>query len=312
MTTPLPSLNALRAFESVARHLHYPSAADELNVSPAAVKQLISKLESSLGVKLVERNGRGLVLTASGAAGTEQLTAAMNLLSSSVQKMKAQPQSTRIIVSVESSLAATWLVPTLADFRSHFEGVNVLIESSQEVVDLHRSDVDVAIRYGVTQDNSLVSHRLFEDIIFPVCSPSMLSENGLTDITELAHLPLIHWDISKMPWARETRKWFTWESWFKHTNANYTPTGEALYFNDYGMAVQAAIAGQGVVLASWPILQNVVNAGLLVQPFKEVLCTDIGYDIVTTPDAGAEVETFVSWIRKAAAKKPYRKPESAG
>ena len=300
MNAPLPSLNALRAFESVARHLHYPSAADELNVSPAAVKQLISKLESSLGVKLVERHGRGLVLTASGAAGNAQLTTAMNLLVSSVQKMRAQPQTTRIIVSVESSLAATWLVPTLADFRTLFEGVNVLIDSSQKVVDLHRSDVDVAIRYGVTPDNSLVSHRLFEDLIFPVCSPSMVSANNLKDISDLARVPLIHWDISMLPWTTETRKWFTWDSWFTHTNTEHTPTNEALYFSDYGVAVQAAIAGQGVVLASWPILQSVIHAGLLVQPFNEVLTTDIGYDIVTTPDARAEVETFVSWIRNAA------------
>ncbi len=303
MPAPLPSLNALRAFESIARHLHYPSAAAELNVSPAAVKQLVSKLESTVGVPLIERRGKGLALTANGEASQSELTAAMNLLAAAVQKMQAPAQKKQLIVSVESSLAATWLVPKLADFKKHFPDVNVLIDSTQEVVDLHRTDVDVAIRYGVNSDESLVANRLFEDLIFPVCSPSMMTNTKLTTVNDLNNVPLIHWDISRLPWAKQTQRWFNWKSWLNKIGASNVSSNDGLYFSDYGLAVQSAIAGQGVVLASWPILKNVVDAGLLVQPLKETVSTDIGYDIVTTHAAreSAEVGMFVSWILQASA-----------
>ncbi len=299
MSHPFPSLNALRAFEALSRHLHYPSAAEELNVSPAAVKQLVSKLESLIGARLVERRGRGLVITPVGMAGLEDLGGAMTLMTSSVQKMREPDRSRRLIVSVEASMATTWLVPKLVEFRSRHPQINVLIDSSQEVVDLRRSDVDVAIRYGVESERSLVVNRLFEDRIFPVCSPAFA--NGpvrLESLTDLSAVPLIHWDLAKMTWARTTKKWFNWQSWLSHVGAASIATDKGLYFSDYGLAVQAAIASQGIVLASWPILKDVIDAGLLVQPFAEEVVTDIGYDVATTEYARQrpEVDVFVSWI----------------
>ncbi len=157
MNNSLPSLNALRAFEAVARHLHYPTAAEELNVSPAAVKQLIGKLESAVGVKLIARKGRGLALTRTGSASLQDLSSAMSLINSSVLKMREQRNLKRLIVSVEASLATAWLVPKLQEFRMLYPEIAVLIDSSQEIVDLARSDVDVAIRYGVDSDNSLIT-----------------------------------------------------------------------------------------------------------------------------------------------------------
>jgi len=299
MTGSLPSLNALRAFEAIARHLHYPSAAEELNVSPAAVKQLVGKLEDFLGARLVERSGRGLVLTNTGLAGRDDLTAAMKLMEDSVRKMRVCDTSRRLIVSVEASLATTWLVPKLVEFRSCYPQVNVLIDSSQEVVDLRHSDVDVAIRYGVKDESTLVSNRLFDDHIFPACSPSLINgSTQLKQLSDLASVPLIHWDLSKMTWVQTTDKWFSWDNWLAYVGGDSFTADNGLYFSDYGLAVQAAIAGQGVVLASWPILREVVDAGLLVRPFDEVVTTDIGYDIVTTEDARDrhEVEVFVDWV----------------
>lgn len=303
MNHSLPSLNALRAFEAIARHLHYPSAATELNVSPAAVKQLVAKLENSLDVRLVERSGRGLALTQIGRAGRDDLTAAMTLLTSAVEKMHKREASRRLIVSVEASLATTWLVPKLVEFRSQYPRINVLIDSSQEVVDLRHGDADIAIRYGVQEEQSLVSSRLFDDHIFPACSPSLVNGNAqLKQLSDLARVPLIHWDLSKMTWVQSTDKWFSWDNWLSHVGFDSFAADNGLYFSDYGLAVQAAIAGQGVVLASWPILQEVVDAGLLVRPFDEIVTTDIGYDIVTTEEARDrdEVEMFVDWVVKTA------------
>jgi LysR family glycine cleavage system transcriptional activator len=302
-------MHALRAFESVSRHLNYQLAAEELRVTPAAVKQLVSKLEAALDTRLLRRKGRGLELTQEGKAGQEDLGIAMRYIASSVVKMRLHEAVNKMIVSVESSFATAWLVPRLEEFRAKHPQINVLIDSSQRIVDLRRSEVDVAIRYGVERDDGLIVHRLFDDQIFPACSPAFA--NGppkLGNLEDLADVTLIHWDISDLVWARETRRWFTWESWFAHAEANHLATERGLHFNDYGLAVQAAVAGQGVVLASWPILRDPISAGLLTCPFREAVTTDIGYDLVTTAHARLrpEVDAFIAWLIDAADREQQR------
>lgn len=299
MASWLPSLNSLRAFEAIARHLNYRLAAEELNVTPAAVKQLVAKLEDALGAPLVARQGRGLRLTDAGRAGVDDLAKAMRHFGASVERMRDARSSPRMIVSVEASLAATWLAPKLKAFQAEHPGVTVLIDSSQEIVDLHRSEVDVGIRYGVARDESLITHRLFDDDIFPACSPALA--NGpppLGALRDLDRATLIHWDTAQLAWARATRRWFNWESWFARLGQTGVKGGGALHFSDYGQAAQAAIAGQGVVLASGPILRGAFAAGLLVAPFEESVAAEIGYDLVTTPAAlrRPEVDAFVDWM----------------
>ena len=301
MTRWLPSLNALRAFEAVARHLSYPLAAQELNVTPAAVKQLVYRLEEALGTALIERKGRGLALTSAGQAGLEDMTTAMTHMSAAVEQMRGKQNAPRLIVSVEASLAATWLVPKLEAFRTRHPHITVLIDSSQEIVDLHRSDVDIAIRYGVTPRDDLVAHRLFDDLIFPVCSPALSA--SLTTLSDLARVPLIHWDISQLDWAHTTRQWFAWGRWFASIGIPPVEGSGALFFSDYGQAVQAAIAGQGVVLASGPLLRDTLATGHLVRPFAESVAPDIGYDLVTTKPAirRFEARAFIDWMLETTA-----------
>ncbi|MEM9331054.1 MAG: LysR substrate-binding domain-containing protein [Pseudomonadota bacterium] len=299
----LPSLNALRAFESVARHLNYHSAARELSVTPAAVKQLVSKLEETIGAKLLERKGQGLILTARGSASREDLTAAMQKMMASVEKMRDPERAKQLILTVEASFATAWLVPRLDAFRRRYPKINVLIDSSQHIVDLHRGDADIAIRYGVESAKDLFVHRLFDDQIFPACSPTLV--NGpptLAKLEDLNSVPLIHWDMSQLEWAHATKRWFAWEQWLKHVGADHVSCDGGLYFNDYGLAVQSAIAGQGMILASWPILREPIASGLMVCPFPEKVTTDIGYDLVTTYAAQKrpEVIAFCDWIKETA------------
>jgi len=252
----LPSLNALRAFEAVARHLNYQRAAEELRVTPAAVKQLVYRLEAVLDTKLIEREGRGLALTRMGRSGLDDLGTAMQHIDASVEKMRGEKRQPRLILSVETSFATMWLVPKLDAFRAQHPNVSVLIDSTQEIVDLNRSDVDVAIRYGVPEQGH-PHHRLFDDLIFPACSPTLLKgPPKLKLLSDLTRVPLIHWDISQLPKAAMTRAWFTWDSWLARIGAPNHPEKSSLHFNDYGQAVQAAVAGQGVVLASGPILRD--------------------------------------------------------
>lgn len=300
MSNWLPSLNSLRAFEVVSRHLNYHSAAGELKVTPAAVKQLVSKLENTIGGKLLERQGQKLVLTAKGMDCSNDLSSGFDHLYASVHKMRGSRKKNQLIVSVETSFATTWLVPKLDQFRSRHSEISVLIDSNQSILDIENSQIDVAIRYGVKNKENLISHRLFDDLIFPACSPALLcGPPKLLSLQDLNSVPLIHWDMSQLSWATETRRWFEWNKWFARYEVDIAETQQGLHFSDYGQAVQAAIAGQGVLLASWPILKEPIDAGVLVRPFEEkVMMTDIGYDVVTTPTTrdNYEVKSFIEWI----------------
>lgn len=299
MAHPLPSLNSLRAFEVVSRHLNYHSAARELNVTPAAVKQLVSKLESTIGEKLLKREGHGLALTARGRDSCNDLTLAMEKLTSSVNTMRGKSRPNQLVVTVETSFATAWLVPKLDLFRSVHPDISVLIDSTQNIVDLNRNEVDIAIRYGVQNHDGMIARRLFDDQIFPACSPALAAgPPAITRFQDLNTVPLIHWDMSQLEWVRETKRWFAWERWLAYVEVKDVSTEGGIHFSDYGLALQAAIAGQGMLLASWPILREPIESGLLVCPFQERVTTDIGYDLVTTADNQhrPEVRAFSDWI----------------
>ena len=303
----LPSLNALRAFEVVSRHLSYHSAASELNVTPAAVKQLVAKLEATVGDKLLERVGQRIVLTKRGKDCCEELSFGFSHIFSSVEKMRRRDRNDELIITVETSFAATWLVPKLNQFRADYPDINVLIDSNQQIVDLNSGQADIAVRYGVPRQAGQIVHRLFDDLIFPACSPNLISAQQLPmPIDRLSDFTLIHWNLSQLAWASETHRWFTWDQWLAKLSIDVANSHNGISFSDYGQAVQAAIAGQGIVLASWPILKEAFDNGLLIAPFEEQLPTDIGYDLVIMPNSQkrAEVSAFVDWIIATADEEP--------
>lgn len=299
MTDWLPSLSALRAFEAVSRHLNYTRAAEELRVTPAAVKQLVRKLEAALGTKLVERSGRGLAVTPAGRAGCEGLAGGFARIHEAVGRMRAHSARLRLILSVEPSFATAWLVPRLDRFRKVAPDVDVLVDSSAKIADLRKGEADAAIRFGVAGGEATIAHRLFDERLSAFCSPSLAGgENGLRRPDDLARATLIHWDTSDLTWAAATRKWMGWRPWLERVGVGTVDAQRGITFKDYTLAVQAAVAGQGVVLGSLPILRGLVDAGLLVGPFAATVETDIGYDIVTTEESlrRREVRSFVDWI----------------
>ncbi|MEM9147406.1 MAG: LysR substrate-binding domain-containing protein [Pseudomonadota bacterium] len=295
----MPSLNALRAFEAASRLLSYRAAADELNVTPGAVKHMVAKLEASLGAQLLRRMGQGLELTPHGAAGMADLSLGMRHFSEAVQKMRRHRPHKRVILSVESSLASTWLSPKLDQFWAQYPDIDLLVDVSQHIKDLHRGEVDVAIRYGVARTPGLRAVRLFEDLVFPACSPALAAREKLKDVRQLGSVPLIHWDMQQMHWARETRRWFSWDGWLHHVGVAGVDAAKGKRFSDYALAVQAATSGQGVMLAGWPAMADTLEAGLLVCPFAGgIVETDIGFDLVTREDADQrpEVAAFTTWL----------------
>lgn len=304
MASWIPSLNALRALETTARNGSYSKAADELNVTPAAVKQLVAKLEDAMGAKLLLRSGHGMVLTDIGKEGIEDLSKGFGLIARSVDSMSASNLGKRLIISVDPSFAAAWLVPRLSDFKRKNPDIEILIESTVELADLENGHADVGIRYGVLDHGNLVCHRLFDEQLSALCSPEYASVNAASGrLKDLARASLLSWDLPQGDQSKNTRTWNQWETWLMAVGAPQIPTGSALRFSDYNLAVQAAIAGQGFIIGSKPVLADTLGVGLLVDPFSKSVNPSMGYDVATSHQTSkrSAVQLFMNWIIKKAA-----------
>lgn len=299
MSNWLPSLNGLRAFESVSRHLNYRKAAEELHVSPGAANQLVRKLEDAIGGALLEKQGRKLVLTPIGAVGREGLSLPFRQIAETVERMRAMTGARRLVVSTTPSFAASWLVPRLERFKETNPGIDVLIDSTPQIVDLESGLADVCIRFGVKDHGGLTAYRLFDEELCAFCSPRLTQgPAAFTTLDQLAQAKLLRWDLSQFYWAENTRKWNYWKHWLTQIGAEHITPKEGLRFSDYNLAVQAAVAGQGFIIGSTHILSDLIDAELLVNPFGRGVVTDIGYDLVVSQVAfeRIEVEAFVDWV----------------
>ena len=301
MSNWLPSLNALRAFETTARKKSYRKAAEELGVTTAAVKQLVEKLENLLGEKLFLGRGQNLKITSVGEVGLEELSISFKQIERTVNRMKSYKNKNRLVITCEPSFASAWLVPRLNKFKTLNPSIEVLIDSSPKVVSLSDGSIDLAIRFGVNDYSSRLNvERLYDESLAPYCSPSLIhGSKKISKFSEIENYPLLRWDTSQFNWSNNTKRWMDWENWIKFAkldttlNLNYGPK-----FTEYNLALQCAIAGQGFILGSTPVLSDLINKGLLIDPFNLSIKTDLGYDLVYEKKAfiKPEIEKFISWI----------------
>ena len=301
MSNWLPSLNSLRAFETTARKKSYRKAAEELGVTTAAVKQLVEKLESLLGEKLFLGRGQNLKITSVGEVGLEELSISFKQIERTVNRMKSYKNKNRLVITCEPSFASAWLVPRLNKFKTLNPSIEVLIDSSPKVVSLSDGSIDLAIRFGVNDYSSRLDvERLYDESLAPYCSPSLIhGSKKISKFSEIENYPLLRWDTSQFNWSNNTKRWMDWENWIKFAkldttlNLNYGPK-----FTEYNLALQCAIAGQGFILGSTPVLSDLIKKGLLIDPFNLSIKTDLGYDLVYEKRAfiKPEIEKFISWI----------------
>ena len=207
----------------------------------------------------------------------------------------------RLVISAERSFSAGWLVPRLSDFRRQYPDVQVLVDSTDRLVDLEAGEADIAIRYGIEQHQGLVAERLRDDRIYPVCSPMLaaqLAPNG--QLEELTQMPMLHCELTGMAWAVHTNRVFHWPLWLEQVGAGHIEVSGGIYLSDYNQVVQSAIAGQGVLLGSEPVIAELLSGGLLVQPFKEVLVPPFGYDLVVSEKGlkRPQIRAFFNWLRE--------------
>ncbi|MDR5766824.1 MULTISPECIES: transcriptional regulator GcvA [unclassified Caballeronia] len=296
------NLNALRAFEAVARHLSYAAAADELNVTPAAVGQLIRGLESYLDIELFHRSASGpsrLTLTDAARAALPDLQGGFDLLSSAVERLKASKSRIVFTLTVPPAFADRWLLWRVERFQRRHPYYDLRIDTSGRLTDFTAERIDVGIRYGAGAWAGLVSTFLLRDEFFPVCSPALMEgEHALRAPSDLQHHPLIH-DTS----MTGAGLFPTWRSWLLHAGCRYRiDTDRGLQLNDSAMGLQTAISGYGVALGRTTLVERDLAEGRLVKPFDIVQSCELAYYLVHRPESAAHapVIAFKEWLLEEA------------
>lgn len=293
-------LNALRAFEAAARHLSFVGAAQELNVTPAAVGQLIRGLEDAYGVTLFHRSRSGpsrLELTAAAAQALGQLQQGFDMLASAVEGLRQGAAPSTLSVTVPPAFADKWLLSRVEDFQRRYPHFELTLDTSGRLVDLAGERVDLGIRFGHGRWSGLSATLLTGDSFFPVCSPSLLQgEAALTCMDDLKHHVLIH-DQS----MRNTAAFTTWRSWLAALGQEAPEVRGNLNINDSAAALQAAIAGSGVALGRSSLATDDLACGRLVRPFGEAQISPLSYYIVQVEKAPLSVaaQTFKEWLLSA-------------
>ena len=294
----LPPLNALRAFEAVARHLSMTRASQELSVTPAAVSRQVKTLEDYLGVTLLRRANKALFLTDAGQACVPALTRGFDLLAAAIRDLGVHDARRPLTVSVTPSFGAQWLVPRLDRFRTLHPTFDVRIDASTRLADFRHDDVDVAIRYGPGGRPGLRADRLMSEEIFPMCSPRLLERTGALDSPEaLRGRTLLHVDTAQLDEA-----WPDWETWLITAGVMGVDARRGPRFTQPSMALQAACDGLGIALGGSVLAADDLRAGRLVQPFDLSFPVNFAYHVVC-PESTADrprVVAFRDWILREA------------
>lgn len=284
----LPPLAALRAFEAAARRLSFRHAADELGVTPTAISHQVRLLEETLGTRLFERRPRRVALTQTGADLFPVLQAAFASIGAAVARIRDERRNRAITLSAPTAFAAKWLVPRLAAFGRANPDVDLRLHASDEPVDLDSGRADAAIRYGDAPFAGLIAEPLFEEYFAVMCSPRL----GVATPADLEHQVLLH-----SQWHKIDELTPSWRRWCSAAGIEHSDTTAGVTFTDDGLLIQAAVAGQGVALASPVLAAAEIASGLLVQPFGPALAGR-SYHLVHTgrPEQAEAVAAVRSWL----------------
>lgn len=251
----LPSLNALAAFESAARHLSLTRAAAELNVTPGAISKQVKQLEEEIGRPLFLRLHRALELTPEGNAVFLSLKDAFERVSGTIRQVGHLGSPRAVSIGTTMAFAQLWLMPRLGSFWTAHQDIVIDHIISDRAQELQRSDVDLRIRYGGGDWPEEHSTLLFGDRIMAVASPAFLKRHKVKTATDLTALPLL--SVEGVDWT-----WTTWSDFLKAAGAPHRKL-TMRRFNSYVVALQAAQAGQGVALGWASLVKPLIAQKLL-------------------------------------------------
>jgi LysR family glycine cleavage system transcriptional activator len=290
----LPPLNAVRAFESAARHGSFKDAASELGVTHGAISQQVRLLEQWLGPPaLFRRLSRRVVLTPSGVALLAEFGPALDRITTAVQQHRGRQGASPAAVLRVNALATfslRWLLPRLTLFRAERPDIEVRLTTSNDPLDALPEPFDVVIRGGPDSFDGFASRLLLSERRLPVCKPSLVAELPLRDVADLSQHTLLH--VTTMP-----RLWHDWLAAAGHTGLE---PAASLTFDHFYLTIQAAIDGLGVAMGPTALVADDLAAGRLVTPFPAVSLPARSYFAYLPEAHGTDplITAFCDWLEE--------------
>ncbi|GAA0229723.1 transcriptional regulator GcvA [Marinomonas primoryensis] len=291
-------LNALRAFEASARYQSFSAAAEKLNVTPAAVGQLVRTLEEWLGTPLFHRGTSGkmrLIPTEAAELALPDIRAGFDRLTLGLERLKEGANSGIITVAVSPAFAAKWLLPRIDTFQSAWPDTSVRLDTNLKAVDFAVQKVDIGVRYGLGNWPGLMSEKLMEEEVYPVCSPRLLRDDlRLRKPEDLTREMLIH-DRSM-----DYQTGFpSWTAWLKKAGVTDIEKRNGMQINNSAAVLQAAIDGSGIALARSVMAHDDLAAGRLVRLFPEIkFVSTLAYYVVYRRECSglSKLQAFRQWL----------------
>ncbi|MDF1793893.1 MAG: LysR substrate-binding domain-containing protein [Thalassobaculaceae bacterium] len=285
----LPSLNGVKAFESAARFESFANAAEELNVTPAAISRLVRLLEQSLGTTLFERTPNRLILTAAGRRYRDGLTPALDQIAAVTEQVAAAAGPRVLTVGVGPTFAIRWLIPRLPEFASIAPDVEVRLTTGGATASFG-ADWSCGISLGDGRWGDLKAEEMIRAELTPVCAPQLA--RNLLHPRDLAGVRLLHVGHASDDWTR----------WLAAVGMA-APPASGLTVAYYGQALQAAADGTGVAMGIRPYIDDDLTAGRLVAPFKQSVPKGHSWYLIVRPDRATDpsFQAFRSWIMRAVA-----------
>lgn len=295
MNERLPSLTALRAFEAAARHMSFAKAAAELFVTPAALSYQIKALETELGQPLFVRLNRAVELTAAGRALAPDVSSSFETLGAAWRRTRRMQDTGILTVTAGPAFTSKWLAPRMYEFAQAHPEIELRFVAGLKIADFDRDEVDLAIRFGLEVDDSLFSEQLNHEWLTPMMSPRLAET--ITTPDKLNAATLIH-DDSLAGFKLPT----DWAAWCRVAGVTLD-TDHGTRFSQADHALDAAMAGAGVVLGRVTLATRALEAGRLVAPFETGLLAEAKFRFVCPKGAETKpkIAAFRAWVMKEAA-----------
>ena len=288
----LPPLHALVAFEAAARLSSFSAAAQELNISQAAVSQQIRNLEESLNLSLFDRAHKTVELTPAGREYQHTVAMALEHLAAATRDLRASRGRARLTIGADQSMAWLWLSPRLSRFQDDQPAIAVRVVASDVEADCFARDVDVALVHGEGKWPGRQAVLLFSDEIYPVCSPEYLKMSAPLETPfdlvrhTLLHLEDDHWN------------WMNWRMWLTGKGVEQAAGDVGLTINNYPLLIEAAKRGRGVALGWRGLVDHELERRTLVRPLRDSICTRFGYYAVWPEHQpqSTQAQAFIDWV----------------
>ncbi len=290
------ALNNLAAFESAVDMGSFTKAAESLGTTQPSISRHIASLESLLDVKLFTRLHHRVELTEAGIVLYDAVKLGLGHIRQAANQITSAPNQDAISIGCTYGFAHMWLMPRFSKLQQLIPDQQLRMVTSDTKTIFNLSEVDFALRFGKGDWSDGDSQKLFGEQLFPVCSPQFAKDhfggNSNVQASTLATLPLLHE-------LEEEFSWLTWQQWLAHHDVAYKPPEKTYFYDNYALALQAAIEGQGVALAWLHLVERPLKSGQLVELEGLRVKTSSGYYLAYRQNHPM-AELIVNWFKSMA------------